>query len=175
MTHTKYQHSLDKTGECAESGFSAEQKFKELAEQRGYEVKISGREQQFNHVDFILKKDNKEWKVDVKGAKKISRQNNDVCFQHIWLEWKNCRGNDGWLTTEKGCDTIAFELENEFVIVSRKDLLKLAKKLCNLEKMVGQSKNALYCGYKRFGRRDLLSIIKTEDLLTIKHSKWLKT
>jgi len=57
MEHQKYQHSKDKTGECANSGFSCEEQFKKLAESKGYEVLVAGRNLQFCHVDFILKKD----------------------------------------------------------------------------------------------------------------------
>jgi hypothetical protein len=173
MEHKKYKHALDKH-DCSDRGFSAEVIFKQLAEEKGYSVRVAGREEQFSHVDFILNKGGVEWKIDIKGAKRKKRTDDAVDYSILWLEFRNGNGGDGWLTKEKGCSHIAFELENEFVIVSRKELLKLAKKLCNLEKMVAQSKNALYCGYKRFGRRDLLSIIKTEDLLTIKHSKWPK-
>jgi len=174
MEHKKYKHSLDKSGGCAETGFSAEQKFKELAEQKGYSVRVARREEQFNHVDFVLEKDEKRWNVDVKGAKKIKRTDATPCYEHIWLEFRTGHGKDGWLTADKGCSHIAFELANEFIIVSRKDLKKLAEKLCNLENRVDSSKKALYCGYKRFGRQDLLSLIKTEDLYTIHHSTWPK-
>lgn len=173
MEHKKFKHSLDKHN-CSDIGFSAEVVFKRLAEEKGYSVRIARREEQFSHVDFVLSKGKDEWRVDVKGAKRKKRTDESVDYSIVWLEFKNGNNGDGWLTKENGATTIAFELENEFVIVQRKDLLELAKKLCNLEKMVGQSKNALYCGYKRFGRRDLLSIIKTEDLLSIKHSIWPK-
>ena len=168
-----YQNKHDKTGECAQTGKRAEDLFRDLAEKRGYTVQISSREQQFNHIDFILEKGSKKWKIDVKGAKKLSRKNDDPCFQHVWIEFQNCQGKDGWILG--GADDIAFEIEDCFVVVGRKDLLKLAEKLCNLEKRVDRSSKALYCGYKRFGRQDLLSLIKTEDLYKIKHSIWPKT
>lgn len=174
MEHEKFKHALDKH-DCDTIGFSAEVIFKQLAEEKGYSIRVARREEQFSHIDFILKKGDEIWRVDVKGAKRKKRTDDLVDYSIVWLEFKNGNGGEGWLTKENGATTIAFELENEFIIVSRKDLLKLAKKLCNLEKMVAQSKNAMYCGYKRFGRRDLLSIIKTEDLLSIKHSKWSKT
>lgn len=175
MEHKKFKHTLDKH-DCSDIGFSAEVNFKQLAEEKGYSVRIARREEQFSHVDFILTKGKDEWRVDVKGAKRKKRTDDSVDYSIVWCEIKNGNGGEGWLTKAKnGATTIAFELENEFVIVSRKDLLDLVKKLCNLEKMVAQSKNALYCGYKRFGRRDLLTLIKTEDLLTIHHSIWPKT
>lgn len=155
-------------------GFSAEVIFKQLAEEKGYSLRVAGRQEQFSHVDFILNKDGKEWRVDVKGAKKLKRTDDKPCHEHIWLEFKTGNGKEGWLVKEGGCSHIAFELENEFLLVGRKELKKLAEKLCNLEKRVDSSKKALYCGYKRFGRQDLLSLIKTEDLKQIQHSIWPK-
>jgi hypothetical protein len=32
----------------------------------------------------------------------------------------------------------------------------------------------LYCGYRMFGRQDLLSLIKTTDLYQIKYTIWEK-
>lgn len=168
-----YQNKHDKDGKCAEVGQRAEDKFRELAEAKGYEVEVCGREMQFNHVDFILRKGKKTWKIDIKGAKKLSRQHENPCFEHLWIEMKNCRGKDGWILGM--ATSIAFELADEFIIVDRKELLRLVEKLCDLKKMVAQSKKALYCGYKRFKRQDLLTLIKTDDLKQIKHSIWPKT
>lgn len=167
-----YQNKHDTTGDCAKVGKKAEDSFRELAEKRGYTVQASSMEQQFNHIDFILKKDNKEWKIDIKGAKKISRTNEKPCFKYIWIEKKNCRGQNGWILGS--ASQIAFELENEFIIVSRKELLELVEKLCDFDKLVTQSKKALYCGYRRLGRQDLLSLIKTTDLYQIKYTIWEK-
>lgn len=44
----------------------------------------------------------------------------------------------------------------------------------HLTKRVDSAKKAMYCGYKRFGRQDLLSLIKTTDLYTIHHTLWPK-
>jgi hypothetical protein len=173
MEHKKFKHNLD-NHDCSEMGFSAEVIFKQLAEKKGYSLRIAGREEQFSHVDFILNKDGKEWRVDVKGAKRKKRTDESVDYSVIWLEFLNGHGGEGWLTKEGGCSHIAFELENEFLLVGRKDLKDLSEKLCDLEKKVDSAKKALYCGYKRFGRRDLLSLIKTEDLRQIQHSIWPK-
>lgn len=174
MTHTKFKHNLD-NHDCADRGFSAEVIFKQLAEEKGYSVRVARREEQFSHVDFVLNKDDKEWRVDVKGAKKKKRTDELVDYSVIWCELKNGNGGEGWLTKENGgCSHIAFELENEFILVSRKELRDLVGKLCNLENRVDSSKKALYNGYKRFGRQDLLSLIKTEDLKQIPHSIWPK-
>lgn len=173
MEHQKFKHNLD-NHDCADRGFSAEVVFKQLAEEKGYSVRVARREEQFSHVDFVLNKDDKEWRVDVKGAKKKKRTDESVDYSVLWLEFRNGNGGWGWLTKENGASHIAFELEKEFILVNRRELKELTEKLCNLEKMVDSAKKALYCGYKRFGRRDLLTLIKTEDLKQINHSIWPK-
>ncbi len=47
----------------------------------------------------------------------------------------------------------------------KKDILEKGAKIA-----LDSAKKALYNGYKRFGRRDLLTLIKTEDLYKIQHS-----
>ena len=38
---------------------------------------------------------------------------------------------------------------------------------CNLDNRVNRGSEALYKGYQRSGRRDLLSIVKMEDILNL--------
>lgn len=171
MEHKKFKHALDKH-DCSDIGFSAEVIFKQLAEEKGYSVRVARREEQFSHVDFILAKDKDEWRVDVKGAKRKKRTDDSVDYSILWLEFKNGNGGEGWLTKENGCDVIAFQQKDSFILVLRKSLLKLTESLINFEKNVSSPKDALYCIYKRFGRQDRLSIIKTEDIKKIKFSEW---
>ena len=171
MNHEKYRHPKDKHGTCAESGFSAEQKFKELAEQKGYKVEICGREAQFSHVDFVLIKGKEQIKVDIKGAKKIRRADKKPDFSLTWIEWRNQK-DKGWILGS--AKIIAFELENEFILVEREKLLDLAKELCHLEILVSKSSDALYKGYRRFGKRDLLSLIETKKIIEIAKEIWEK-
>jgi hypothetical protein len=54
------------------------------------------------------------------------------------------------------------------VIVDRQRLLELAKSLCDLTNMTRQGgMKALYRGYQRQGRKDIISMIKMSDVLTL--------
>ena len=68
-----------------------------------------------SHIDYWLamNPDGKKWGVDVKG-------NN--LPDEIWVEFKNVRGNDGWLYG--GATIIAFDMPEEggFSIVDREEL-----------------------------------------------------
>jgi hypothetical protein len=83
------------------------------------------------------------------------------------LEFANVRGNTGWLRSD--VDYIAFERANDFLIVKRQLLLELAESLCDLVNITTQAKEALYKGYQRKGRADLISMIKMSDILTLPH------
>ena len=83
-------------------GLQAEQRFKKLAEIRGFEVRESTKEEQFDHIDFhlTLNSPTKEGvklkaRVDVKGRKRLNRRNIDFEDEWVWIELKNVMGKDG--------------------------------------------------------------------------------
>ena len=82
------------------------------------------------------------------------------------------QGRDGWLRGQT--DVIAFERDNDFVLIKRNYLLGMCQIKCDLSKKVTNSKDALYKGYQREGRKDLISIIKMSDVLEMPHQKWKK-
>jgi len=84
------------------------------------------------------------------------------------VEFKNVRGNDGWLYGK--ATYIAFELVDEFIIVQTTDLAKLCEKLVDKKKRVSKAKDALYSLYTRKGQKDEISIIKLSDVQTLPHS-----
>lgn len=170
IKHAKYQHSLDKTGNCAESGFSCEEQFKLLAEKMGYEVVVVGREMQFSHVDFILKKDGKQWKFECKGRKKIRRADEDFADHITWVEFKRGDGKNGWLMGS--ADFVAFQKKDGFLIVRRIDLLRLAEKLVDFTQTVNKAEKAHNKIYTRWGRKDQISYIDTSEVEKLKNSFW---
>ena len=83
---------------------------------------------------------------------------------------KNVNGNKGWLYGEN--DLLAFyrNSDSSFYVVRTKDLAELCEKICD-NKRVFYPSEALYHRYTRSGRKDVLSMIKFEDLLKIKYNK----
>jgi hypothetical protein len=68
-------------------------------------------------------------------------------------------------------DLLAFERENDFLLVDRKLLARLCEKLCDLTKMNVDVKMPLYTGYQRRNREDVLSLIKMSDIISnVKYS-----
>lgn len=99
-------------------------------------------------------------RVDVKGVKRVNRQGKKDDRFH-WLEFKNVRGNKGWLYGK--ADIIAFECNDYWILVDRLTLVDWAEEVVTME-------HAHYPLYKiktRKGRKDIISLIKSDDLLEI--------
>jgi hypothetical protein len=105
--------------------------------------------------------------------KKLSRSAKNTQEDLIWLEFKNVQGKVGWLCGNT--DVIAFERKDDFVLVNRGALLDWAEQKCDLNRRVSYSGDALYKGYQRKGRKDLISIVKMRDITDqVPHRVWSK-
>jgi hypothetical protein len=159
-----FRHKYCKSGSSFESGSKAEHFFEECLEANKFTWKTATKEEEFNHIDFWFKKDLGLWSsVDVKARKKINRKDNEANDSFIWIEFLNVQGKNGWLYGK--ADFIAFERDGFFILVERQELADLCEKICDIKTVNQHGKNPpLYLGYKRYGRNDLLSLIKIEDI-----------
>ena len=157
-----------------ELGQNAESYFSRSALKHGWRVEpASSAGNKHEHFDFVMSKDGKSFKVEVKSRKRMRRSDADVQDEHIWVELHGVRkDDDGWLYGN--ADLIAFELKSSFRIVRRTDLAELVKTLVDFETRVKHSRDALYKSYSRRNRHDELTIIKSEDLLRITVLDWTK-
>jgi len=158
-----------------ELGRHAEDAFARLAIQHGFKVTASsGKENIDEHIDYVIERDGKSHKVDVKSIKRKSRGDKELQDEFLWIELHSVRkNNQGWLYDGKA-DLIAFELKESFRLVERLELIKLVEKLVDFEAKVTSSKEALYKVYSRKDRSDLLTMIRSEDLVGIKYVDWEK-
>ena len=157
-----------------ELGQSAESLFAKSAIKHGWVVVPASEESNMDeHFDYIMSKDGKSLKVEVKSRKRRGRGDQDVQDEYVWVEIHGVRKDDqGWLYGN--ADLIAFEMGNSFRLIRRVDLAKLIGKLVDFNAMVEKPKDALYKLYSRKGRPDLLTMIKTADLLQITALDWTK-
>lgn len=157
-------------------GKKAEDLFIEACWKKGYQAyKSSSQDDIYNHIDYWVKNKKREIKgFDVKARKRTSRKSKGFNDSWIWIEFKNVRGNDGWIKGK--ADFIAFELENTFLIVKRAELRELCKKLITDTKTrVRRPHQAKYKLYTRHGREDVVTQIKTQDIRDgIKTWEWCK-
>jgi len=112
--------------------------------------KSSRAEDIFMHVDYW----HGDLGVDVKG-------NN--LPDEIWVEFKNVRGEPGWVFGE--ATYIAFDMPevHGFVMVKREELQKYCKKNVDFSGVVAKSKAYKRC-YTRKDRKDLITKLVLEDL-----------
>ena len=160
-----YINRFDINAECATRGKSAEDLFELFLQQTGKKYRPASLIEQYNHIDFIIFVE-KEVSIDVKGPKKISRTNFSADSDFIWVEFVNVRGDKGWLYGKN--DLLAFyrTSDSSFYVVRTKELAELCEKLCD-NKRVYSPQNALYHRYTRAGRKDVISMIRYDDLSKI--------
>ena len=166
-----YINKYDWSGQCAERGLRAEDIFKICAEKRGYETKDATRSENIHkHIDVWL---NENIGIDVKARKKRTRKSKSIDDSVVWIEFKNVQGRRGWIDGD--ADGIAFEQEDHFVVLNRNTLHQHSLSLVNFD-VVPTDKSPVepYITYTRKGRKDVIAMIKTSDLYSIKHSIWLK-
>lgn len=149
-------------------GQGVEAMFAKLLNKRTTDVRAADLKEQFSHVDYF----SDFGKIDVKARKRVARSDDNTQDDLVWLEFKNVQGKFGWLYGK--ADWIAFEREDDFVMVKRHDLALMGEKLCDLGDRVSVGRDALYKGYQRRGRKDLLSIVKMSDVLKLDHQLWTK-
>ena len=152
------RHSLE-----FKNGLNAETLFRKIGMAQGYDiVKASSHENMYDHIDYHVTVGNKVFSVDVKARKKTSRSDRNFDDTYTWVEFKNVRGDDGWLYGK--ADKIVFEQSDSFWLVDRKSLLAYCLDRV-LKIHVDNSRDAAYRYYTRKGRKDLLSRIVLKDAI----------
>lgn len=141
-------------------------------------IKANFNEQVNLHIDFKIIGKNHKLTVDVKAMKRTSRWQGSPQENIIWIEFssvrsnKNNNKNDGWLYGS--ADVICFQCKKGFLFVSRKKLANLCEKLVGYKRDEitlenSGNKKGLYKLYSRKNRRDILTTIKKEDVMSIEH------
>jgi len=117
----------------------------------------------YDHIDLTVD----GMTVDVKGMKKLNRDDADVNPDIHWIEFQNVRGDKGWVYGK--ADYIAFETPDGFIMIDRISLLEWCREMITDRKI--KDKKELYKLYSRKGRKDVISLVRTEDLLKLPHKK----
>ena len=137
------------------TGRMAEVRFKRAAEKLGFKVmKANPKEDMHQHIDYWLLYSDRKHAVDVKG-------NN--LPDEIWCEFKNVRGNPGWMYGN--AHIIAFDMPEEggFVIVDRQELAFWCEKHVK-DEAVTDKRDAYLKKYTRRDRQDVITKLNLMDL-----------
>lgn len=115
------------------------------------------------HWDFLIRfvKNGNDFTVDVK-AHKHKWRNGPLLDDYFWIEWKNVRGNPGWISGT--ADYIAFIYYNNIYFYERHNLEGTAREFVDFNKRVDKSSLALNCIYTRKDRKDEVSLISIPRL-----------
>ncbi len=144
---------------------NSEQTFIDACKAKGLLAQEATKKQDMHEhwdVKVTNPKTNKTYLVDVKGARKKSRQDERLDYDITWLEYKNTYGNDGSLFGK--ADDIAFEQKDHFLICNRKDLINwLDKKITNKD-LVYNTRDADYRIYQRKDRKDQITRVSIQDI-----------
>jgi len=151
--------SLSSAGHINQSfkaGTEGQQRFYDSCRALNKEIKKTSKSDDIvNHTDFVV--DGQTF--DVKGLKKTQKEGK------ILLEIKNVQGKMGWCNHELKPEWIAFDFGAFFLHVKNADLFNLAKEKCDLRDTVYRVNECLYKGYRRKGRKDLMSMVTLQDVL----------
>lgn len=143
-------------------GQEVEARFFKLFQKYRDDCREATLEEQFEHSDIICG----DMKIDVKAMKRVHRSCK-IQDEFTWIEFKNTAGREGWIFG-KGTH-LAFEVPTGFVLVKKKDVADMAVQKCDLTDMVDSPKKALYKGYNRPTRKDLISMVRMQDILDLPH------
>lgn len=102
-------------------------------------------------------------KFDVKAMKKWRRDDPEPTDRMHFVELRNVHGELGWLYGE--ADYIVFETRAYWIVVKRSRLVYFIEGITeNSEQTL---KPTVYKLYQRNGRKDLMTVVPTVDLLAI--------
>lgn len=107
-----------------------------------------------DHWDFKV-----NFKVDVKGLKKLRRSDQETNENIHWIELINVLGVKGWLYGD--ADFFAFETNKYWVVVEKCKLQDWVAK--NVSKQL-VSTPTLYKLYNRKTSKDIITLVSTHDL-----------
>lgn len=124
-------------------------------------VKWSTEEEDINeHWDFS----SNGLKYDVKGLKKSSRSDSSFDENHHVVEFRNVNGKLGWLYGE--ADYFIFETYEYYIVVQKEKLREFVESRVTKE-YVDRPDKALLAFYRRNGRKDTITYVKTIDLMVL--------
>jgi hypothetical protein len=118
----------------------------------------------YDHIDCFLSCNNMRFSIDYKSSKILLDEKTNPLNEWVWIEFKNVRGDDGWIYGK--ADYIVWVLKNQLWFVNRKNLLQftLRKLKENNNQHTDYKNDANYKWYKRFNRNDLITKISLLDI-----------
>jgi len=102
-------------------------------------------------------------KYDVKAMKKMARKDQEPTDRIHFIELRNVHGLLGWVYGD--ANYIAFETRAYWIVVKRTNLVYFVERITDKQPFSDRPKP--YQLYQRNGRKDIMTIVPTMDLLAI--------
>lgn len=129
-------------------------------------TKATIQEDRRDHIDFhCLLPDGEHLDVDVKGLRKHSRTDSHFDDTIAWVEFKNVKGDVGWLYGK--ASHIAFVTNTQVIFIKRSLLAAFAEKKMGNKEIVHSLPHDCYVPYQRQGRQDIIMKVLISDLSEI--------
>lgn len=165
-----------KTNNSEQIGIKGIEKFTRMCEDRDINYSFaSSKQDRIEHWDVIITYPNgNSYKIEVKGLKRVNRNDNNQQSEWICIEIKGITGYPGWIYGK--ADYIAFETENGFMLINRVKLVDYVENTVDIlsEPLLSPRENKkLYTLYRRFGRKDKFIYFKKTDLEDIHNTVWI--
>jgi len=150
----------------------SETRFYNMAKKQNFGIKhATSYQDKVEHWDFKVWKGDRNLTIEVKGLKRLNRRDGKTQNEWIWVELTGITGHDGWLYGK--ADFIAFETEYGFLLIKRTLLESLICRKVNFNAWVTMGEDAKYKLYRRFGRKDKLTLINIKDIEAETHIEWI--
>ena len=144
--------------ESRRKGEEGESLFSQCCESKGLKwIKSTRNEDMYSHIDGYVTDGSVSISVDVKGAK-----------ERVCLEFKNVRGNDGWIYGKASQIAFLSPDKTYFLLVPREVLMTYAETF--MFKPIRNTKD-LYYLYSRIGRDDIMTFCTFNDLHQLENTK----
>ena len=170
MNNKYWEHINELKEECLREGKKHEKYCAKLFEKYGYETSKSSNYHDFvEHWDYLVKKDGKKARVEMKGLKDAHLHG------YTWLEETNVKTDVGWLYGMG--DVLSVETEDYIYVYLMKGLRELFEKMVDKSKPILISKPKLkdkegneivdyeYMRFRIYDRRgDRMTIVSFDDI-----------
>lgn len=128
--------------------------------------KATEKQDKFDHIDFFWNTPKGERiGIDAKGIKKQKQKDTKLDDSIHWVELKNVNGNLGWLYGK--AKYIAFRTFTDILFVKLERLQHFIELKIKGKNLVFSNPKECYIPYQRYGRKDMIVKVLTDDLRLI--------
>jgi hypothetical protein len=136
--------------------------------------KASRDEDMFEHWDYRIEAKDIDWKIDLKGMKRINSKDTVVDDSLLLIELNNVNGDMGWVYGK--ADYIVFLIRGAFLFVKREKIVEYLEKNIDLDQEVCEStddkKPYIMYQRKQTNRKDRFIYLPKREIVKLADKCW---